>query len=65
MHLVPEYVGTIIDRISRSATIKLMEAYGGSNCLKLGNNATINNVLVTKYRLCERRIEEILDKGDD
>ncbi|WP_199104453.1 hypothetical protein [Aquitalea sp. ASV11] len=48
-----------------STTIKLVEAYGGSNCLELGHNATVNNVLVPKYRLCDRRIEEILDKGDD
>jgi hypothetical protein len=30
-----------------------------------GHNATVNNVLVPKYRLCDRRIEEILDKEDD
>ncbi|KJV33445.1 hypothetical protein VI06_02215 [Aquitalea magnusonii] len=65
MHPVPENVGTIIDLISRSTTIKLVEAYGGSNCLELGNNATVNKVLMPKYWLCDRRIEEILDKEDD
>ncbi|WP_161968978.1 hypothetical protein [Aquitalea magnusonii] len=42
-----------------------MEAYGGSNCLELGHNSTINKVLVPKYRLCDWRVEEILDKEDD
>ncbi|MBA4707600.1 hypothetical protein [Aquitalea aquatica] len=65
MHLVPENVRIIIDLISRSTTIKLVEAYGGSNCLELGNNATVNNVLVTKYRPCDRQIEETLNKEDD
>ncbi|RMC95597.1 hypothetical protein EAY64_13545 [Aquitalea palustris] len=65
MHLVPENVRTIIDLISRSATIKLVKAYGDSNCLELGHNSTINKVLVLKYRLCDCRIEEILDKEDD
>lgn len=65
MPLVPENVRTIIDLISRSTTIKLMEAYGDSNCLELGHNATVHNVPVLKYRLCDCRIEEILDKEDD
>ncbi|WP_159875834.1 hypothetical protein [Aquitalea denitrificans] len=65
MHPVPENVRIIIDLISLSATIKLVEAYGGNNCLELGHNATVNKVLVPKYRLCDRRIEEILDKEDD
>jgi hypothetical protein len=126
LHLVPENVRTIIDLIGLSATIKLVEAYGGthfpvpktvrqegqyfaalseavgvdaaamlvkhygntrlyvakcarairalrdasiradydSHCLELGHNATVNNVLVPKYRLCDRRIEEILEKED-
>ncbi|WP_062789276.1 hypothetical protein [Aquitalea pelogenes] len=65
MHLVPENVRAIIDLISLSATIKQVETYGGSNCLELGHNATVNKVPVPNYRLCDRRIEEILDKGDD
>ena len=65
MPLVPENVRTITDRISRSATIKLVKAYGDSNCLELGHNATVNKVLVPKYRLCDCRIEEILDKEGD
>lgn len=36
-----------------------------AHCLELGHNATVNNVLVPKYRLCDRRIEEILDKMDE
>lgn len=65
MHLLPENVRTIIDLISRSATIKLVEAYGGSHCLELGHNTTVNKLLVPKYRLGERMIEKILDKEDD
>lgn len=35
------------------------------SCGELGHNATVNNVLVPKYKLCDRRIEEILSKADD
>ncbi|KJV29070.1 hypothetical protein VI06_11065 [Aquitalea magnusonii] len=36
-----------------------------THCLELGHNATVNNMLVPKYRRCDRRIKEILDKEDD
>jgi hypothetical protein len=32
---------------------------------ELGHNATVNNVLVPKYKLSDRRIEQILSKVDD
>lgn len=32
---------------------------------ELGHNATINNVLVPKYKLSDRRLEQILSKVDD
>ncbi|NHR06505.1 transcriptional regulator [Chromobacterium haemolyticum] len=34
-------------------------------CRELGHNATVNNVLVPKYRLCDRRLEDILSKTDE
>ncbi len=49
-------------RALRDASIR---ADYDSHCLELGNNATVNNVLVPKYLLCDLRIEEILDKEDD
>lgn len=35
------------------------------HCRELGHNATVNNILVPKYRLCDRRLEKILDKVDN
>ncbi len=35
------------------------------SCAELGHNATVNNVLVPKYGLCDRRIEKILERPDD
>lgn len=34
------------------------------HCRELGHNATVNNILVPKYSLCDRRLEKILDKVD-
>ncbi|MTD32538.1 Mor transcription activator family protein [Paludibacterium denitrificans] len=35
------------------------------HCRELGHNATVNNILVPKFKLCDRRIEEILSKADE
>ncbi|BAK76471.1 Mor transcription activator domain protein [Pseudogulbenkiania sp. NH8B] len=35
------------------------------HCRELGHNATVNHILVPKYRLCDRRLEKILSKVDE